>query len=474
MRYLLFLFAFGLQSTNINAAEKVNFKIKNATNDSIFVGIEYTVPFNDSKREHWSGYIAKHAEILTASIKMEKNTIIKAYCLLKEGGRMDIRKLTVTGKLENEPLTVTQNDLKTTGTLTTLLSSTDKLLQFDTSLFLEKSDYSPKNINALYNRYLGGLVVYRDTMIEAKKVRIIEDYVDPIELTTIMKTPTNGTIQDDRKYYFKTNNGFNLGANVPGIAKGNFSLNSESLYELSMVYQGCGVVDWVKGDEESISDKFKNSLSANTHYRLAKIKEKHPDIVIRQIDKAYILSGIYYELNEYSKAGAEVDISASSFITGSGNYSKEVKSTKKIIIGGSYLGYWCSEVSQQLTTLLDLPKGAVLATNLNIINSLDKKEDILEQYNKLRKDFPSFPQLTSPEEIRSYLISNLNIILQTHPEFKQSRAVIVKENNTSNNLVPPPNKINELYNQYMVNHPDLILPANIGIEQKGKILSKLE
>lgn len=459
----------GLIFTNMAKAEKVSFILTNSSGADQVITVQYSDPSSGSAtRQIWAGTIKNGQTISTDKKDITKNSTVYIYCSLK-GARKKLNQYVITKKMLDEGFIITSDNITVEETALSNFTGTNKIIEFDSSFFLEK-DIAPKSISGLFNQYLGGLIVYKEDTVDGKISKTLLDRVDPIELKTVMKNFPRASIKKSEKYFISSDNSVNVNGAFPGIVKASFNFSGQNLYELNVIYDDCGIIDWMKEGEINISDAFMNNVSRNTHYRLAKLREKYPNLRIRLIDKAYVLNSIFYDLKEHSISNADAELGISTFVTAKGNYNKEVLREDNLLIGSSYLGFWFSNSSPDVTANLELSKGAALSYALNVISALPTADLALQEYKKLRFDFPSLPELQSSTQIKNFLTLRVNEVSEKN-EFKGNKSLSINIGDAS---LFTDNQIDNAYSEYSLSNPDLNLPQNIDDNTKKKIMSNLK
>ncbi|HUC80923.1 MAG TPA: hypothetical protein VMR70_08405, partial [Flavisolibacter sp.] len=356
MRFFFFLSA-ALFYCLPSFAVDVSFDLKNSSSkDTVQLLIEYTEVSTGNVRQLYAGNLLKNITEKTKVFSVSEFSDLIIFLIAPDGNsRKKLKSYKIKGKLKNEPFTVLNTHLIPEKEDLKWLKDTDTLLKYNPAIFLNE-DKTPKRISSLFTQYLGGVLAYTESIENGKTVIKILDRIEPSELGLLMSYDGNGgAIYSEEQYYFKSNSSAKLSAKVPPIIDVSGSLSNDNLYQLKMIYKDCGIIDYeTPKNSISLSDAFIKNVSKNKHYSLTKLRREHPTLKLKQIDKAYIIGSIYYELNEFKKSTTEAEVGISSFVAANASYTNESSALKKNIVGSSYLGWWVSNAAQDLTHLLDV------------------------------------------------------------------------------------------------------------------------
>ena len=449
---------------------KIHIVLYNNTKDTVTVIIESMSNFQQTPSVQINKTIFLTDKI-DETFTVPRYSILTAYGLLKKGGKT--KPFTILAdqeKIDFSQILKTDEIQPENSVSLTNLTNTESLLEFKPSEFLIPNT-KPFPIAGLFNQYLGGLVAYiKDT----KDSVIILDRIAPTEIGAVMEHIPPGRSSNTETFYFDNQMDQKIKSALPGIVGVNVGFTNQHTYEIKATYEQLGSIDWINEKNINIDNYFVDSLSKNIKFKLGKLKIKYPQLQLKQIDKAYIFDGIYYEVNELKKLSGTDEINGNTFFTSAGNFSRINRSLKKTVIGNSYLGYWSSAIAKDFTTYLEFSKQAFFAFEKKIFDNLNDN-NATSVYKQLREELPSLPELNSKKDIVDFFNSSVtayketNLVLGTNSLLSTDNPSIGQ---TINNLSKA--ELVALYEKNKEMLPELMLPDQIDNKTKRNILEALK
>lgn len=375
---------------------KVNVKINNQTTDTLTVYIESSENVGSTNVDNLITEILNPGESYEKIVVTEKYSIINGYAIFKKGGKTASTYKLVSRRNDRFTLNIRIQD----GERKTLtdLTNAGKILEYDADRFLD-SDQSPKPLTSLFTNYLGGLVAYVEV---EEKVKTITS-ISPLDLRTNMKpsSASVGTGQNSKEINFVNENVQDIKVNIPLAVQLGVVWNNSSLYNVKIEYKNIGVIDWKSETGNPNLSKAFFELDKNILFNLGYQKLKNPTLKLKQINQAYVFDGVFIEVKQGTEMSATNGINAATFFTNAGNFKVSKSSLDKKVYGSSYLGYWFNDLSQDLTGSLEYALAVYYSVSNNAFTNKSEK-DAVEEYQKLRKENTTLPDLKTKKEIQDY------------------------------------------------------------------------
>lgn len=430
----------------IGYSNNVTIKVINLSNDTIraIINVSDNVGSSNSNSLIFQEILPKKE--YSTTFKVDKYSVLTGYAIFNRGGKSKENHRVIVKKNDLFSFIVSHPEDGNTKNLTDLVNS-GKILEYDQSKFLD-NDNTPKPIEALFSQYLGGLVAYIDS---SGKI-IPKHTISPTDLGTKIKI-TFGSATSSREINFISQNTQNIKSNIPTIAQLGVNWDNSSLYNVKIEYSRIGVIDY-QTNGINLSQAF-NKINKDELYNIGYLKAKYPELKIRQINQAYGFEAVYIEVNQGNNIGMSNEINASTFFTNKGNFSISNKSLDKKVFGNSYLGYWFTSTAPDLTGSLNY----ALALYYSVTNNtfvVKTEDDVINEYQEIRKSNKSLPDLKTKKEITDYFKNQIEQFKNLNPEFKSDKSLQVTKLETTD----PINKLSdiELRSSY-----DILKQKNIGI-----------
>jgi len=395
-------------SLSVNAKFAVTIKIINQTNDTIkaFVDISDNVGSNSNNLVTQEILPRKDYSV---EINVDKYSVLTGYGTFKKGGKSSEKYRMIMKKNDLFSVVVAMPDDGSNKSLTELTSSSN-ILEYDPKKFLV-NDVTPKPIEALFSQYLGGLVAYIDS--GNKKIPITT--ISPTDLKTRMKL-IFGTSTASKEVNFINQNVQNITGSIPTIAQIGINWDNSSLYNVKIEFNKIGVIDY-QSNGVNLATAL-NNLNNDERYNLGYLKAIHPSLKLRQINQAYVFEAVYIEINQGSSLGMSNEINASTFFTNKGNFKISRTSMDKKVFGNSYLGFWFTDASQDLTGSLNYALAFYYSVTNNTL-AVKNDNDVIKDYNDLRKTNHTLPIFQNKQEILNFFSMQVDQFKNSNPDFKK-------------------------------------------------------
>jgi len=433
----------------VGFSNNVTIKVMNQSNDTVNAVVNVSDNVGSSNSNTLLFQEILPGKEFKTNVKIDKYAVLTGYATFNKGGKSADKHRVITKKDDMFSFIVSHPEDGNTKSITDLVNS-GKILEYDPSRFLD-TDPTPKPIEALFSQYLGGLVAYIDS---SGKI-IPKHTISPTDLGTKMKL-IFGSTTSSREINFISQNTQNIKSNIPTIAQLGITWDNSSLYNVKIEYSRIGVIDY-QSNGVNLSQAF-NKINNDELYNIGYLKAKNPALKIRQINQAYGFEAVYIEVNQGKNIGMSNELNASTFFTNKGNFKISNTSLDKKVFGNSYLGYWFTSTSPDLTGSLNY----ALALYYSVTNNtfvVKSENEVLKEYKELREQNKSLPEFKTKKEIMDYFKSQIEQFKDLNPEFKSDKLLQVT-NLDSND---PINKLSEIE---IRNNYEVLREKNQGIPEK--------
>ncbi|WP_438423242.1 hypothetical protein [Aquimarina macrocephali] len=372
-------------------AKDINFKVVNKTEQKI-LKLEYW--FGSQSESMNPGLIYKSKgsidklgvkNLILDFHKRRRNTLlIKAYLngggYLKDSYTVDKGEITPTLDLINIMQKVPADEFTKVKSKFTELKLDSKNLKISTQT----------GINSL----IGSVIVYDEDGNEIHKIdpKILKTKISQTSLPNLKQTITG---------IFSSETTASASVNLPIVTLSS-AFSTGDVANFTWEIENVGQYNWSSENGLSLAQMFL-ALPQDTKDVLVQLYKDRPKITMRFIDKAFVIGRLKITTKKSRKVNSKIELNASNFVTGKGNYDFIDDLTRDFTVSGvitEVKGYEATHLLRSLYLKEEARVSRVLAK--------EEKQRLKNEYNSLLELYPQYLKQTNNINTMKIAIRNLS------------------------------------------------------------------
>ena len=390
MNKILLLAIIGITSLANVKAKTINFKVTNNSGQKI-LQLEYWL---GSQTESLSPNLIyktkgsldtlKSKDLILDFHKRKRNTLlIKAYLI---GGGYISQSYTIDKGEENPSLEII-NIMRKVPT-----NEFERIKNKFTELRLDSSYVKASVVNGI-NSLIGSLVIYDSQGAELQKIdpKVLKSKISQTNLPNL-KQKITGT--------FSSETTAKAGVNLPIVTLSS-AFSTGDVANFTWEIENVGEYNWSSESGSSLAEMFLD-LPQETKDVLVDLYESNKEINMRFIDKAFVIGRLEITTKKSKKINSEIELNASNFVTGNGNYKFVDDLTNSFVVNDIITQIKGYDVTHFLKTLYSKEKAKKPKETL----AQDDIRVLLRYYEDLSELNPNeFQKTSNVNQIRRAILN---------------------------------------------------------------------